>query len=217
MCEPFIRNHQYNFIKKQAGLLQHALRTIADPKVLESVRYGTESKIAELFPDAADNQKQLLDKISGLQTADDFQRYLKALEPYLAEFPRVTEKQIQKLFPKNKKLKIPDLSAIDYRYVTYLSWLDISTNKLFIVYHVNGQFVGVEGRYTPANKKSFCFLCNRFEELALFSAISRKRPAHSSPDYYKAVGNYLCMNSHECNKNMTDISALEKFIDAVVG
>ncbi|MDF2961451.1 MAG: Fibronectin-binding family protein, partial [Paenibacillus sp.] len=125
-------------------------------------------------------------------------------------------KQIQKLFPKNKKLKIPDLSAIDNRYVTYLSWADISTNKLFMVYHLNGQFIGVEGKYTPTNKKSFCFLCNRYEDLALFSAISQKRPANSSPDYYKAVGNYLCMNSHECNKNITDITYLEKFIDTVI-
>lgn len=217
MCEPFIRNHQYNFIKNQASLLQHALRTVADPKVLESVRYGTESKIVELFPSVTDIQKQMLERISALETADDFQKYLRAFEPYLLEFPQITAKQIQKLFPKNKKLKIPDLLMIDNRYVTYLSWIDISTNKLFMVYHVNGQFIGVEGRYTPTNKKSYCFLCNSYEELALFSAISKKRPANSSPDYYKAVGNYLCMNSHECNKNITGVSSLEKFIDTVIG
>jgi hypothetical protein len=216
MCKPFIRNHQYNVIKKQAGILQNALRTIADPKVLESVRYGTESKIVELFPDVTDIQKQMLERISELETAEDFQKYLREFEPYLVEFPQVTAKQIQKLFPKSKKLKIPDLSAIDNRYVTYLSWTDISTNKLFMAYHLNGQFIGVEGKYTPTNKKGFCFLCNRYEELALFSAISKKRPANSSPDYYKAVGNYLCMNSHECNKNITDITSLEKFIDTVI-
>ncbi|NEW05696.1 FusB/FusC family EF-G-binding protein [Paenibacillus sp. SYP-B3998] len=217
MCEPFIRNHQYNFINKQAGLLHQALRTIADQKVLEAVRYGTESKILELFPSVTDMQKQQLEKISALETADDFQKYLKALEPYLMEFPQVSEKQIQKLFPKTKKLKIPDLSLIDNRYVSFLSWIDISTNKLFIVYYLNGQLIGVEGRYTPTNKKSFCFLCNRYEELALFSAISKKRPTHSSPDYYKAVGNYLCMNNHACNKNITDLSSLDKFIATVLG
>ncbi|MFD0695757.1 FusB/FusC family EF-G-binding protein [Paenibacillus sp. GCM10027628] len=216
MCEPFIRNHQYNDIKKQVGIRQNALRTIADPKVLESVRYSTESKIIELFPDITDVQKQMLERISALETAEDFQKYVRELEPYLVEFPQITAKQIQKLFPKNKKLKIPDLSEIDNRYVTYLSWTDISTNKLFMVYHVNGQFVGVEGRYTPTNKKSFCFVCNRYEELALFSAISKKRPANSSPDYYKAVGNYLCMNSQECNKNIADTSSLERFIDTVI-
>lgn len=218
MCEPFIRNHQYNFIKKQTGLLLQTLRTVADPKVLVSVRYGTETKIAELLQEAADDgRKQMVEPISALVTAEDFQTYLRAAESHLTAFPQITEKQIQKLFPKNKKLKVPDLSTIDYRYVTYLSWIDISTNKLFMVYHKDGQFVGVEGRFTPTNKKSYCFLCGRYEELALFTAISKKRPAHSSPDYYKAVGNYLCMNGHECNKNITDISALEKFVESVTG
>jgi hypothetical protein len=217
MCEPFIRNHQYNFIAKQAGNLQQALRSIADLRVLESVRTGTEAKIVELFPNASDAQRQLLEEVSALKTTEDFQRYLKGLESYLTEFPQITKNQIQKLFPKNKKLKLPDLTAIDHRFVTYLGWNDAATNKLYIVYPSNGQFIGVEGRFTPTNKKSYCFLCNRYEELALFSAVTKKRPANASPDYYKAVGNYLCLNSHDCNKNMTDTSALEKFIETVTG
>ncbi|NOU94366.1 elongation factor G-binding protein [Paenibacillus sp. LMG 31456] len=217
MCEPFIRNHQYNLIKNQADSVLHALRTVSDPKILESVRFSAQTKVAELFPEITDNQKTMLEPNSGLKTSDDFQKYLQALEPNLIEFPQITENQIRKLFPKNKKLKLPDLAQIDFRYVSFLSWTDISTNKMFIVYHLGGQFVGVEGRYTAINKKSYCFVCNRYEELALFSAISKKRPAHASSDYYKSVGNYLCMNGHECNKNMTDASSLEKFIHSVIG
>ncbi|SDC54712.1 FBP C-terminal treble-clef zinc-finger [Paenibacillus sp. UNCCL117] len=217
MHVPFIRNHQYNFIKKQAESLQQALRTIADPKIVESVRYSAETKISELFPDAADEQKRMLGQIAGLNTSEDFHRYLEALKPYRMEFPSITAKQIQKLFPKNKKLKLPDLSAIDYRQVSYLSWTDIATQKLFMVYPMNGQFVGIEGRYTDTNKKGFCFVCNKYEELVLFSAVSRKRPVHSSADYYKAVGNYVCAHSQECNKNITDMTALEHFVDTVIG
>ncbi|WP_338555312.1 FusB/FusC family EF-G-binding protein [Paenibacillus sp. KS-LC4] len=216
MREPFIRNHQYNEIKKQAGILQHALGTVVDLLVLESVKYTTESNIMEMFKDTTAEQKQMLEAISTLRTKEDFAKYLRDLEAYLTEFPAITAKQIQKLFPKNKKLKLPDLAAIDYRYVTYLSWIDIASNKLFIVYPVNGQFVGVEGRYSPTNKKNYCFVCNRFEELALFSAITKKRPAGTSPDYYKAVGNYMCAKSEDCNKNITDTTALEKFIHAVI-
>ncbi|MEW9702206.1 FusB/FusC family EF-G-binding protein [Paenibacillus sp. SI8] len=217
MCEPFIRNHQYNVIKKQAGILQQALSTISDPKVLEAVRYGAATKIAELFPVCTDNQKHLLDPFIGLDKPDDFQKYLTSIESHLAAFPQITEKQIQKLFPKNKKLKIPDISLIDFRYVTYLGWTDIATNKLFMVYSLQGKVIGIEGKFTPTNKKSFCFICNRYEELALFSAVSKKRPANASPDYYKAVGNYLCMNSEECNKHITDTGSLERFIETVIG
>ncbi|MBP1992242.1 FusB/FusC family EF-G-binding protein [Paenibacillus eucommiae] len=217
MIETFIRNHQYNFIKKQTGILQLACKTVSDSKVVEAVRYSTESKVLELFQNAADTQKQLLVKASALKTDEDFQSYLSGLEPYLVEFPQVTEKQLKQLFPKNKKLKIPDLSKIDYSHITYLSWLDIATNKMFIVYNLQGKVVGIEGKYIPTNKKSTCFLCNKHGETALFSAVSKSRPANSSPDYYKAVGNYMCIASHECNKSITDITSLERFIQEVIG
>jgi hypothetical protein len=145
MCEPFIRNDQYNFIRNQADSVLRALRSVGDPKILESVRFGAQAKVEELFPDVKDNRKALLESIADLKTADDFHNYLQALEPYRAGFPPITGKQIQKLFPKNKKLKLPDLTQTDFRRVSYLSWTDISTNKMFIVYHNGGQFVGVEG------------------------------------------------------------------------
>lgn len=66
-----------------------------------------------MFPNATDTQKQMLERISALKIAEEFQEYLSSLVPYLVEFPQVTEKQIKKLFPKNKKLKVPDLLTID--------------------------------------------------------------------------------------------------------
>ncbi|RAP28442.1 hypothetical protein C2W64_04876 [Brevibacillus laterosporus] len=217
MVEPFIRNHQYNFIKKQTDILQNATLTVADLKVMEAVRYGSESKVIEEFPNATDIQKQLLEKISSLREAEDFQKYLCSLLPYLVEFPQVTEKQIKKLFPKNKKLKVPDLVTIDYHKVTYLGWINISSNKLFIVYHLKGKIVGIEGKYTIVNKKNICALCHGHGEVALFSAISKSRPVNASSDYYKAVGHYICINSHECNKRITDVTPLERFIEDVIG
>ncbi|MBN3527031.1 FusB/FusC family EF-G-binding protein [Paenibacillus apiarius] len=217
MVKPFIRNHQYNLIKKQAGLLQHTCNTVSDPKVVESVKYSAQCKIIEAFPEAMELERQTLEQISTFNASAEFHHYLLSLEPYLIEFAHVTDKQLKKLFPKNKKLKIPGLAAIDYRYVTYLGWTDIGTNRMYLVYQLNGQLVGVEGRYTPANKKSICFLCNRHEEVALFTAITKSKPANASPDYYKAIGNYMCVNSDTCNKNMTDVTALEKFIHDVVG
>ncbi|RAV08890.1 FusB/FusC family EF-G-binding protein [Paenibacillus contaminans] len=216
MGTPFIRNHQYNLIKKQAALLQKAFHTVTDPKVVESVRYSAQMKIIEAFPDATELQLQLLNNISAIRTEEQFQHYLHSLEPYMTEFSPVTGKMLNKLFPKTKKLKVPDLTAIDYRYITYLGWNDIATNRLFLVYPLNGQFIGIEGRFTPTNK-GVCFLCNRHEEVALFTAVTRMKPVNASPDYYKAIGNYVCVDSGVCNKNMTNVSALERFVQEVVG
>lgn len=218
MNEPFIQNHHYNIIKNQANAVLYSLRTVGDPKIVESVRLGAQAKVLELFPGLAGTPKALLESIVDLRTADDFLAYLQALEPYLLPFPQPTEKQIRKLFPKNKKLQLPDLANLDLRYVSYLSWTDIATQKMFILYPAaDGTFHGLEGRFTPTPKKSYCFLCNKMEEVALFSAVSRKRPAHASPDYYQSVGNYLCANSQVCNSNITEVAPLEKFIHAVLG
>ncbi|HZG78586.1 MAG TPA: FusB/FusC family EF-G-binding protein [Paenibacillus sp.] len=217
MNVPFIRNHQYNFIRNQANAVLHARRTVSDPKVVESVRLGALGKVAELYPDVEDQRKRLLESIADLKTPEDVQQFFAALEPYLVAFPMVNEAQLRKLFPKSKKLKLPDLSLLDFRYISYLSWDDLATNKKYIVYPRHGQLVGIEGRYTATNKKSFCFVCNRFEELTLFTAITKKRPANSSPDYYNSVGNYLCMNGQDCNGNLTDVAPLERFLDSVTG
>lgn len=149
MSTPFIRNHQYNLIKRQAEFVRKTVQSAADRRVLETVRYSAATNIIDAFTDLTEDQQQMLEQISSLETTDDFQRYMKALEPYLELYPPITLKQIQKLFPKNKKMKMPDLQSIDFRYVTYLSWVDIATNKLFVVYPFEGQFIGIEGRITP--------------------------------------------------------------------
>lgn len=216
MITPFIKNHQINFIKQQVKNLQSALMTVSDVKVIEAARYGALEKIVELFPAITEEQKQLFDPILHMKKSEEFQEYLLSLTPYLASFPKVTDKQIQKLFPKNKKIKTPDLDAIDYTALTYLGWIDIGTNKIFFVYERNNQIVGFEGRFTPTNKKNVCSLCNGHGEVALVSAITKAKHSFSS-DYYKAVGNYMCIDSAACNAKIKDLTYLETFIASVLG
>ncbi|AWV34470.1 FusB/FusC family EF-G-binding protein [Paenibacillus sp. FSL R5-0636] len=213
MCTPFIRNHQYNLIKKQTKFVLHTLRTVADRRVLETVRYSAATNIIEAFPFLTENHKQILEQISTFETAEDFQRYLSELEPYLESYPTITLKQIQKLFPKNKKLKVPDLQLIDYRNITYLSWIDIASNKLFIIYPYEGQFIGIEGRITPTHKKGYCMFCNRHQELAFFYV--KTKNVNVSPDNISAVGQYVCLDNQECNRSITDTAKLERFILSV--
>ncbi|ANY75880.1 elongation factor G-binding protein [Paenibacillus ihbetae] len=213
MSTTFIRNHQFNVIKKQADFIQKTLRTAADRSVLETVRYRSVVNITEAIPDLTQEQKMLLEEITTLETANDFQRYLSALEPYMEPYPPITVKQIQKLFPKNKKLKVPDLGSIDFRYTTYLSWVDIATSRLFIVYPFEGKFIGIEGRITPTHKKGYCLFCNRHQELAYFSV--RTKSAYASPDNFSSVGHYVCMDNQACNQCITATGSLEKFILSV--
>jgi len=213
----FIRNHQYNLIKKQVNLLQSACNTAANQKVIQSVREQTQVKVLAACQVTTEQQLQSLNAISLINTITEFQSYLSSLEPYLEEFPKLTDTQLKKLFPKIKKLRTPNWVGLDYRYVTYLGWTDIATNKMFLVYRLDNQFVGIEGRFTPTHKKGVCFLCNRHEKVALFTSVIKAKPAKASPDYYKAMGNYMCVNSDTCNHNITDVTALDKFFRDILG
>ncbi len=217
MIMPFIRNHQYNLIRKQVNWLQSTIRTAVDQHIVESVRTDVYMKVMEAFEDANPEQRNILEPIAELQHAEQCQHYVQSLEPYREAFPSLARKQLQQLFPKVKKLQVPDLSKLDLRAVTYLGWDDTAANRLFLVYPLDGQLVGIAGRYTPSNKGT-CFLCYRQEHVALFSAIQRRKPPkHASPDYYKAIGNYMCVDSMACNHNLTDTDKLEWFFREVAG
>ncbi|BBI33926.1 FusB/FusC family EF-G-binding protein [Cohnella abietis] len=215
MHTPFIENNQFNAIKNQTEILQQALRTASDRNVLKAVRYSATLKIDELFPDLEEDRKRHLVSMADMNSAEEFHNYLDSLEPWRAEFPPLTNKQFQKLFPKAKKLNAPDVETMDRRRLTYIGWTDIATNKMFLVFPRDGQFLGIEGRFTPTNKKGYCVICNSYDDLALFTV--KTRPANSPPDYYKVYGHYVCLDGHACNTRITDTAALEKFIQSIKG
>ncbi len=214
MNVPFIRNHQYNLISKQVKHIQHTLKTVADPKTIEAVKYSAKNKIIEAFAAVELEHSKLLEKVSEYDKPEQLEQFLQELQTLRLPFPEIGAKQITKLFPKVKKLKQPELTDAEWLGKTYLGWSDLSQNKMYIIYELDGQLIGIEGKYTPV-KKGVCFVCKRHEETVLFSAKAKFRPAHASPDYYKAYGNYMCADSKACNGNITDTEALEKFIVAV--
>ncbi|WP_128100936.1 FusB/FusC family EF-G-binding protein [Paenibacillus sp. DCT19] len=216
MQTPFIHNHQFNYIQKQADFLIKTLRSVVDPKVLETVRYTVGTNVIEVFDELTSEltseQKNLLEPLSTYNTPHDVQLYLNELEAYLIPFPQISAKQIQKLFPKAKKLKLPDLESVDYAHTTYLRWIDIATNRLFIVYPHEGKFFGIEGRITATNKKGYCMFCHRHQELGFFNVKTKKH----SPDHFSAIGQYVCMGNDACNHSISDITMLEKFLFSAV-
>ncbi|CAH1207438.1 MULTISPECIES: FusB/FusC family EF-G-binding protein [Paenibacillus] len=208
MQTPFIQNHQLNVIQKQADFLLKTLRTVADRKVLQTVRHTVVTNAIAAFDELTDEQRQLLEQLSSYEAAHELQEYLDRLETHLIPFPQVTAKQIQKLFPKAKKLKLPNLETVDYAHTTYLRWTDIATNRLFIVYPHEGKFLGIEGRITAANKKGYCMFCNRHQELGFFNVKTKG----NSPDNFSSIGQYVCLDDTACNHSITDTAMLEKFL-----
>ncbi len=210
MIEKFIKNEQFNFIRKQVAWIKDSTKQHLPPGVLASVYELSNEKISNCVTALTPEQKELMD-FSGLKTVEAYEQALEQLPNYLLSFPTISEQQLKKIFPKSKKLKLPDLSNIDLHRLTYLSWNDSRSNKKYILYELDSQLVGIECSFSPSTKRNICSICHCHGEVTHFSTITKAKKVNN-PDYYKSIGNLICVNSTECNKNITDVSYLEEFL-----
>lgn len=215
MTEKFIKNEQFNFIKKQIDIIKDSVRKNVPPHVLAAVIDLANAKILDLFPNAESEQQKMLD-LSSLKTDNEYEQYIRHLSAFLLPFPKITDQQLKKMFPKQKKLKLPDLTNIDCGQLTYLSWNDLRSNKKFIVYEVDGKLVGIECEFTTTSKKNICSFCNCFGDVVYFSTVTKAKKI-KNPDYYKAIGNLICADSSECNKKITNVDYLTAFLKDSLG
>lgn len=215
MSTKFIKNEHLNFIKRQIAIIKDSSKKNVPATVLTAVIDLANANVLALFPSASEEQLELLD-LSKLKTDDDYAHYIQNLLEFLQPFPQINEQQLKRMFPKKKKLKMPDLSALDYRQLTYLSWNDIGSNKKVIVYELEGEMVGIECEFTPITKKNHCSFCHSFSNVVYFSTVTKAKMA-KNPDYYKAIGNLICADSSECNKNITDVAYLTQFFKDSLG
>lgn len=215
MTETFIKNEQFNFIKKQIALIKDSTKKNVPQNVLAAVIDLANAKILGLFPNASLDQQEMLN-LPRLKTDKEYEQYIQHLSDYLLPFPRITEQQLKKMFPKHKKLKLPDLSNIDHSQLTYLSWNDLRSNKKFIVFELEEKLVGIECEFAPTSKKNLCSFCNSFGEVLYFSTVTKAKSSRS-PDYYKSIGNLICADSGECNKKITNAEYLSTFLKDSLG
>ncbi|TFD98407.1 FusB/FusC family EF-G-binding protein [Jeotgalibacillus sp. R-1-5s-1] len=210
--EPFISNHQFNIIKHQLTGMQRQVIGTTDQGVRTAVKEMAEAKVMESFDDLTSEQETLLSTISSLGTEEERNAFLLSLFPYRKSFPAMTPADLRGLFPKVKKLSIPDLNTIDFKGLTYLGWKDIGQDKQYFVYPINGKLTGIQGRYVISAKKGLCHFCGRFGDIA-FTSIQTKA---GQQDPYKAFGHYICYDSKECNQSIQNTESLEGFLRQVV-
>ena len=210
MTERFIKNEQFNFISKQVAWIKDSTKQHLPPGVLATVYDLSNEKILNCIPNMTAEQKSILD-FSKLKTVDAYEQALSKLANYLLPFPTINDQQLKKIFPKSKKLKLPDLSNVDLKRLTYLSWNDSRSNKKYILYELDGQFVGIECTFSTSPSKNICSICHSHGEVTHFSTVTKMKKLNN-PDYYKSIGNLICTDSSECNKKITDVSYLKDFL-----
>ncbi|QDP39006.1 FusB/FusC family EF-G-binding protein [Radiobacillus deserti] len=212
--EPFIRNDQFNYIKKQAQSIVNGHSTANDKGVLTAVKTMAMERSTQLFHELNEEQKKLLEPIVDIVNKEDSEQFLAVLKPYVIPFQEVREQTLKKLFPKVKKLKTPDLNKIDWRAISYLGWNDTGSEKKYLVLRdpEKEKLVGLQGSYKPLpNQKGICVICNHFEEVGLFVAQVKGNVQGT----FTRRGNYICHDTEACNSRITSLDKLHDFMNRV--
>ena len=210
----FIKKQEFNYIRKCLFDLNNAFRNCVDSNIVETTKLITQDKILNFFNNLSDEEKEILD-ISKINEPLQIDSYLKDLDKYVYGMSNVTKNELVKVFKKEKKLKLPNLDIEDLKLV-YLGWIDEATNKLLIVYNLDGKLLGMACRLTLNSPKgaNVCTLCNHIgseNEVAFVSPICKPR----SEDDYKSLGFHICLNSEECNERITSTEKLENILKTV--
>lgn len=212
----FIKKHEYNYIKKCLNDLNNTFRNCVDINIIEATKAYIQEKILRIFTNLSQEEKEILD-ISKITDPLHIDSYLSELNEYVYGMPKITNTQINKLFKKEKKLKLPPLNAQDSKNV-YLGWIDESIRKLFVIYNMNDKLIGMACRIPnySSNNTHICALCNHVgnqNEVAFVSPICKT--TNTGEDAYRSIGFNICLDSEKCNERIVSIEKLEKLLKDV--
>ncbi|WP_077305090.1 FusB/FusC family EF-G-binding protein [Terribacillus halophilus] len=206
--QAFIRNDQYNFIARQVSHIINAHATVNHKDTLDGVKLHALSKVEEKLPDLTEAQLHLLEDLLEIEDEKEAEAFLVKLREYVIPFRRVSKKTVEKLFPKAKKLQLPDLEKLDFQKISYIGWFDTRAQKQHLIVEYQGKLKGISGVFDNSGTQGICTLCNRLEEVGLF--VTRVR---SGKETYVNRGNYICKDSQTCNEKLTDLGRVEVFLD----
>jgi hypothetical protein len=144
-------------------------------------------------------------------TRDKFEKLFEEMKQFVIPMAIPSTKQIEKSFRKVKKMQHPDLEAKDFRELSYLGWNDSGTNRKYLLRKIDGRFVGTYGSFSTDVQKGHCAICNQISTVAFFLATTKS----AGDGTYTKKGNYICTDSDQCNRQLTQIETLERFWDTV--
>ncbi|UOQ49073.1 FusB/FusC family EF-G-binding protein [Gracilibacillus caseinilyticus] len=207
--ESFLYPDQYHHIEQQLYRSVSAHAISIDQDVIQAVQEMAQEEIERTVRLASPEQKQLLANLSAIQDQEDMQRFLQQLKQHVIPFPLVSDKQLEKAFPKIKKLHTPDIDQLDRKEMVYWRWVDKGSGKTCMLIPKEGKFTGIEGYQELSQQKGVCSICNGLEEVSLFT-VKKKGQMRGM---YSKKGNYICKDPDICNKNITNIEYLYAFVD----
>lgn len=208
--QPFLRNDQYNFLKRQVKIIVQAHGATQDQGVLDATRISSVEKVLEMLPPLTDEQKQFIIRAASMREALQAELYLAEGRDFVIPFPEIIDSEIRVLFPKAKKIKMPELVKADAKRMTYLGWNDIRSERKYIVFPHRHGTTGWSGSFKPMARKGICAICHGHTRIGLFMAVVK-----SSRETYTSRGNYICQDSSICNDTISSLQHINDFVETL--
>ncbi|WP_342558407.1 FusB/FusC family EF-G-binding protein [Metasolibacillus sp. FSL K6-0083] len=208
MMTPFLTVAEVRLIEQQLVKIVNAKASSKDMNILSTVRELAIVALNEKMP-FVENQETLRKAIETVDDRLDVTLFIENLQIYTIPFKQISEQDIEKLFKKEKKLKMPNLSKIDWRGISYLSWQDSGTHRQYIIIEHENDFIGLRGTISDANTKGVCAICNEHSNVHLFTA-----KVKGQADAYKSYSQYICADAAYCNRHLKDYKKLIQFVES---
>ncbi|MGX7163169.1 FusB/FusC family EF-G-binding protein [Enterococcus massiliensis] len=210
--QPTIKPNDYFAVQKQVDHLINTYQSVNDPKTVQTMQALTIEKIQQILGETSEIFRKLSPFILDTTlTKARAERFFEEIKEHVIPFAPPSNKQVEKVFRKTKKLKIPDWESMDLRENSYIGWNDPGSQKKFILLYQEDQLTGVSGHLSPNHLKNICSICNHTATVALFLATTKE----SGDGTYTKKGNYICVDSQACNQQLYDLQALEQFVQRV--
>ena len=203
--------YEYWYCKQQVSELVSAYHSVNDKQTIVTLQTLIQGRTEEFFgrdPLLAAYWEQFLD--TGL-TRDKFEKLFEEMKRFVTPMDVPSTKQIEKSFRKVKKMQYPELETKDFRDLSYLGWNDSGTNRKYLLRKIDGRFVGAYGSFSTDVQKGHCAICNQISTVAFFLATTKS----AGDGTYTKKGNYICTDSDQCNRQLTQIETLERFWNTV--
>ncbi len=203
--------YEYWYCKQQVSELVSAYHSVNDKQTIVTLQTLIQGRTEEFFgrdPLLAAYWEQFLD--TGL-TRDKFEKLFEEMKRFVTPMDVPSTKQIEKSFRKVKKMQYSELETKDFRDLSYLGWNDSGTNRKYLLRKIDGRFVGAYGSFSTDVQKGHCAICNQISTVAFFLATTKS----AGDGTYTKKGNYICTDSDQCNRQLTQLATLERFWDTV--
>ncbi|WP_071131180.1 FusB/FusC family EF-G-binding protein [Enterococcus timonensis] len=208
---PYLQPAEYFAIEALAHQLINAYNSVNDLKTVATFQALTFERITNI----GGNHEEIvmfcnhLDDVTINSTR--LEKELVLLKNVVSPFEAPSQKQMEKVFRKVKKLNPPAFANWDLRNYSYLSWNDPGSQKKFILARdgENGQLRGIYGSFSPNIKRNICAICHHTSNVALFMATTKT----GSEGTYTKRGNYICVDGEICNQQLHDYEHFQKFLD----